>query len=247
MLMSMSLRRKIFAHAIAAIAFGLLLIPLHAVAQSRRGGARSGPGTGDPYENLVPWHFLEKDGAFLDAPLVLYWLPASSKETERSPLLTSQELVRDVDRCLSFEIVPPEDRVTIEKFGDTGKLPAFVLADAKGNVLRRVDSAGGRFATASVEKMVRDELGTRGEAMYVRVTEAKKRAAEGDKPGAIDLYRKLWDERCLFPAAGREAQQSLKKLGVIVDEPPAHIALDPNLTIAPAKPAPAKPKPPSDH
>jgi hypothetical protein len=241
MLMSMSLR------AAAVITFSLLLIPLHAFAQSGREHVRSGPGTGDPYESLVPWHFLEKGSALVDAPLVLYWLPASAKETERSPLLSSSELVRDADRCLSFEIVPPEDRVTIEKFGETGKLPAAVLADAKGTVLRRVEGVGGRLATASVEKMVRDELGSRGDAMYATVIEAKKRVVSGDKQGAIDLYRKLWDARCLFPAAGSEAQQSLKSLGVIVVEPPAHIAVDPNLTIAPAKPAPAKPKPPRDH
>jgi hypothetical protein len=246
MRMSMSRRWKISARAIAVIAFGLLLIP-HAFAQSRRGGARSGPGTGNTYESLVPWHFLEKSGAFLDAPLVLYWLPASSKETERSPLLSSEELVRDADRCLSFEIVLPEDRATIEKFGETGKLPAAVLADANGTVLRRVESAGGRLAIASVEKMVREEFDSRGEAMYSMVIEAKKRVANNDKQGAIDLYRKLWDERCLVPTAGREAQQSLKNLGVIVVEPPTHIAIDPNLTIAPAKPAAAQSKPPGDH
>jgi hypothetical protein len=245
--MSMSLRRKISARATAVIAFGLLLLPLHAYAQSRRGGARSGPGTGDPYERLVPWHFLEKGGPLLDAPLVLYWLPASSKETERSPLLSSQELERDADRCLSFEIVLPEDRLTIEKFGETAKLPAVVLADAKGTVLRRVEGVGGRLAIASVEKMVRDEFDSRGEAMYVMVSEARKRVGTGDKQGAIDLYRKLWDARCLVPTAGTEAQQALKNLGVIVIEPPAHIAVDPNLTIAPAKPAAAKPKPPGDH
>lgn len=221
-----------------AIVFTLLLIPLYAFAQSDRERVRSGPGTGDPYESLVPWHFLEKGGALLDAPLVLYWLPASSKETERSPLLSSQELVRDADRCLSFEIVLPEDRVTIEKFGATGKLPAAILADAKGSVLHRVDGAGGRLAIPSVEKMVRDEFNRRGEAMYATVVEAKKRVASGDKQGAIDLYRKLWDERCLAPAVGLDAQQSLKDLGVIVVEPPAHIAVDPNLTIAPAKPKP---------
>jgi hypothetical protein len=247
MRMSTSLRRKISARATAVAVSCLLLLPLHAFAQSRRGGARSGPGTGDPYERLVPWHFLEKGGAFLDAPLVLYWLPASSKETERSPLLGSEELVRDADRCLSFEIVLAEDRATIEKFGETGKLPAAVLADAKGTVLRRVESAGGRLPIASVEKMVRDEFDSRGEAMYAMVIEAKKHVANNDKQGAIDLYRKLWDERCLVPTAGREAQQALKNLGVIVVEPPAHIAIDPNLTIAPTKPAAAPPKPPGAH
>ena len=47
--------------------------------------------------------------------------------------------MRDADRCLSFEIVPPEDRVTIEKFDETGKLPAAVLADGKGVVLKNVN------------------------------------------------------------------------------------------------------------
>jgi hypothetical protein len=243
----MSLLRKISARAMAVTALGLLLIPPHAFGQSRREGVRSGPGTGNTYESLVPWHFLEKGGALLDAPLVLYWLPASEKETESSPLLSSQQFVGDADRCVSFEIVLPEDRVSIEKLGATGRLPAVVLADAKGSVLRRVEGSGGRLAIPSVEKIVRDELGARGEAMYATVTEAKKRVVNGDKQGAIDLYRKLWDERCLFPVAGREAQQSLKTLGVIVVEPPAHIAIDPNLTIAPTKPAAAKPKPPGDH
>jgi hypothetical protein len=247
MLMSTSLLWKVSARATAVVAFVLLLIPLHAVAQSRRQGVRSGPGTGDPFESLVPWHFLEKDGALLDAPLVLYWLPASEKETERSTLLSSQQFVADADRCLSFEIVPPEDRMTIEKLSETGKLPAAVLADAKGIVLRRAESSGGRLVTASVEKIVRDEFDARGTAMYATMVEAKKRLAGGDKDGAIDLYRKLWDERCFFPLAGREAQQSLKNLGVTVVEPPAHFAVDPNLTIAPAKPAAAKPKPPGDH
>ncbi|MGA8810001.1 MAG: hypothetical protein WB973_19190 [Thermoanaerobaculia bacterium] len=155
--------------------------------------------------------------------------------------------MRDADRCLTFEIVLPEDRVTIEKFEEAGKLPAAVLADAKGIVLRRVEGVGGRLAIASVEKMVRDEFDSRGEAMYAMVSEARKRVVNGDKQGAIDLYRKLWDERCVAPTAGTEAQQALKALGVIVVEPPAHIAVDPNLTIAPAKPAAAKPKPPADH
>src|SRR5437899_10490867 len=101
MLMSMSPRWKISAHATVVIAFGLLFIPLHAVAQSGREHVRSGPGTGDPYESLVPWHFLEKGGAFLDAPLVLYWLPAPSKATERSRRLSSLETRRDAYRCSS--------------------------------------------------------------------------------------------------------------------------------------------------
>lgn len=222
----------------------LLIVAPAAFSQSGR-GVRSGPGTGDPYESLVPWHFLAKGGALVNEPLVLYWFPATVLETEKSPLVSSRELIQATDRCLNFEVVLPEDATTIEKFGVTGKLPAALLADGKGTVLRRVDNAGGRLVLPSVEKMVRDELNARGDTMYVRVTEAKKRAAAGDKEGAIDLYRKLWEERCLFPLVGTEAQHALKALGVIVVEPPPQFAIDPNLPIPATTTAkPMKPKPP---
>lgn len=234
MLMSKSLR----------CALVLLFVAIAAFPQSRQ-GLRSGPGTGDPYESLVPWHFLEKGGALVNAPLVLYWLPASSKEVERSPLLSSPELVRDTARCLGFEIVLPEDAATIARFGETGKLPAVLLTDAKGTIIRRIERASGRVELAAVENMVRAELNARDEAMYVTMIEARKRAASGDQQGAIDRYRKLWDERCLFPLAGTEAKNALKNLGVIVVEPPPQIAVDPNLTVLPK--TPAKPKAADGH
>ncbi len=235
MLMSQSTRLK-------TVLFLLLLAPA-ALPQSR--GVRSGPGTGDPYERLVPWRFLEKGAPLVDAPLVLYWLPASAQETESSPLLNSKELVLATDRCLSFAIILPEDAGAIAKFGETGKLPAALLADAKGTVIRRVEGSHGRLTMPPIEKMVRDELNARGETMYARITEAKKRMSNGDKEGAIDLYKKLWDERCLFPVAGREAQHALKDLGVIVVEPPPQFPIDPNLPI-PATTT-SKPKPPDGH
>ena len=222
----------------------LVIVAPAAFPQSGR-GVRSGPGTNNPYESLVPWHFHAKGGALVNEPLVLYWFPATVQESENSPLLSSRELIQATDRCLNFEIVLPEDAVTIEKFGVAGKLPSALLADAKGTVFRRVEGSGGRLVLPSVEKMVRDELNARGEAMYVRVTEAKKRVAAGDKDGAIDLYRKLWDERCLCPLVGAEAQHALKALGVIVVEPPPQFPIDPNLPIPATTTAkPAKPKPP---
>jgi hypothetical protein len=230
----------------AALFLVLVIVAPAAFPQSRE-RVRSGPGTGDPYESLVPWRFLEKGGPLVNAPLVLYWFPATSQEAEKSPLLTSRELIQATDRCLTFEIVVPEDPVTIQKFGETGKLPAAVLADAKGTVIRRVEGSGGRLTAPSVEKMVRDELNVRGETMYARITEAKKRVASGDKEGAIDLYKKLWDERCLFPLAGSEAQHALKDLGVIVVEPPPQFAIDPNLPIPATTTAKPKSKPPDGH
>ena len=42
----------------------LVIVAPAAFAQSRQ-GVRSGPGTNNPYESLVPWHFLAKGGALV--------------------------------------------------------------------------------------------------------------------------------------------------------------------------------------
>ncbi len=218
---------------IAATCLLLILVP-EAFPQS---GRRSGPGTGDPYERLVPWRFASTGAPLVKATLALYWLPATVDETEHSPLLTSQELVQAADRCLEFEIVLPADVPTISKLGESGKLPAVLLIDGKGEVIRRIEGERGRLSPPAVEKVVRDVLKDRDETMYQTMTEARKRAGSGDKNGAIELYRKLWDERCLFPLAGEQARHALKDLGVIVVEPPPAKLIDPNL------PAPKLPQP----
>jgi hypothetical protein len=230
-----------------SLLFFLIVVPLLAQAPAGgRGGRRSGPGTGEPFE-FVPWHYLGKGNPLVPVPLALYWLPASPDEVEQSPLQTSKVLFEDTALCLQFEIVLPDDEATINKFNAAGKLPSVLLVDAQGNVVRRVEGSRGKLNVASVERMVGDELNVRGGAMYARITEAKKRVASGDKEGAIDLYRKVWDERCLFPLIGGEAQHALKDLGVTVVEPPPQIPIDPNL--APPKLNPEKPKakPPGEH
>jgi hypothetical protein len=240
--MAESTKSKTGPHTVAAAAvlLAFLIIAPSALAQSRP-IRRSGPGTGDNLLHVVPWHFLTKGGPLATGPLVLYWLPASPNDVEDSPLQTSKVLIQDAVLCLGFEIVLPDDAVMLTKFAAAGKLPTALLVDAQGNVIRRVEAVRGKLNLVSVEKMVGDELNARGETMYARITEAKKRAASGDKDGSIDLYRKIWDERCFFPLAGEEAQHALKALGVTVVEPPPQIPVDPNLgqpktTTAPAKP-----------
>ncbi len=79
------------------------------------------------------------------------------------------------------------------------------------------------------------ELGARDEGMFRDITTARKRANAGEKDAAITLYRKIWDDRCLYPLAGQEAQGALKVLGVTVEEPPTTLLPDPNLNNTPSK------------
>jgi hypothetical protein len=201
------MRATMLRRSFCILAILVLIPPLFA---QRRGG----PGTGNPDEHRVPWKFLEKDAIVDKAPITLYWLPASLDEVNRSRLMTSRALLENSTRCVGLEIVLPENVATIEKLGATGKGPTAVVADAQGNVIRRISAA----RTEAVEQLLVDELAARDEAMYRQMTEANRAATAGDKDLAIRLYKKIWDDRCLYPIAGNDAQRALKKLGVIVQE-----------------------------
>jgi hypothetical protein len=209
--------------------------------QSGRQGRPNGPGTGKPDDELVPWKFAEKGAAIEKGSLTLYWLPASQKETEQSPLLTSRALLADSLRCVTFQIVLPDNAATIELLGATGNLPTALLVNAQGEVIHRIVDARPVLPPASVEGMVRAELAARDEAMYHEMSEARKHAIAGERVAAITLYKTVWNDRCFFPLAGTEAQRGLKALGVEVHEVPGTFVVDPQLN----KPSlPSKPRTP---
>ncbi len=208
----------------------LLALSPSAFAQGRS------PGTGNPDEHFVPWKFIEKEVPPPKGPFTLYWLPASTEETKHSRLLTSRSLGEAADRCVSFEIVVPGSAAVVEKLGATGKVPAALLADREGQIIRRVENVRGVLRAEDVERMLTRVLSARDEAMYAQMKEANQQASAGNKTAAIELYRKIWDDRCLFPLAGTEAQRALKNLGVIVQEPPSVLPPDPSLQPHPPKP-----------
>jgi hypothetical protein len=108
------------------------------------------------------------------------------------------------------------------------------LVDREGKVLRTTEKVKGTLRVEAVEKMLADELSIRDDAMFKKMSEAMHQGAAGDTAAAIALYKQVWDERCLFPLAGAEAQRSLKSLGVVVTETATRAPTDPYLP----KPAP---------
>ena len=79
------------------------------------------------------------------------------------------------------------------------------------------------------ERMLSGELSARDDAMFKEMMEAGQQASAGNATAAIDLYKKIWDDRCLFPLAGRDAQRALKTLGVTVKETPPPPPVDPDV------------------
>lgn len=213
----------------------VIVVLVHAVlamqlpAQSRGGeGRRSGPGTGNPDEHLVPWKYLQTDEVLHDRPITLYWIPVSLQQAENSPLMTSRGLLDASLRCVDLEVILPDRAVALAKLGVALKAPAAVLVDRQGQVTRKIDNVR-ELTSKDVENLLNAELSIRDDAMYREMKDAGEQAKAGNRAAAIDLYKKVWNDRCLFSLAGAEAQRALKQLGVEVKETPAPPPPDPNL------------------
>jgi len=194
------------------------------------GGAMPPTGGMSPQVYFVPWKVLNPGDEPAKGGLILYWLPATREEIRKSDLLASRPLTMSAAQCVAMQVIRPDDAPNIEKLGETGKLPAVLLADGTGKVLSKVDSGSGGVRLNAVEKMLRDELSAREAALEKLLDDARKSAAT-DKDGATALYKQVWEQRCLFPRKGRDAQKALKKLGVAVEDAQLR-TLDPDLTPA---------------
>jgi len=207
----------------------IVLVPavlaLQLPAQSR---GRSGPGTGNPDEHLVPWKYLQTDEVIHDRPITLYWIPVSLEQAEHSPLMTSRGLLDASLRCVDLEVILPERTVALAKLGVPLKAPAVLLVDRQGQVTRKLDNVR-ELTSRDVETLLNAELSLRDDAMYQDMTEADRQTKAGNSAAAIGLYKKVWSDRCLFSLAGTEAQRALKRLGVEVREIPAPPPPDPSL------------------
>ena len=204
---------------LCAAALAVILVPA-AFAQTSEAPVRHGPGTGNPDVQLVPWKYIQSDTLVHDAPLTLYWLPANGGQITQSPLLDSKTLLSAATRCVGFEIVTPNRTNVIRVLGETGKLPAALILDRDGKVVSRFEATNRELLTKDVEKLMTNELDARDQAMFRSIMAASQEAAGDDKKRAIDRYKKIWDDRCLYPLAANEAKKALLGLGVNVDETP---------------------------
>jgi len=187
-------------------ALAVTLVPA-AFAQHNDAPVRRGPGTGNPDVQLVPWKYLQSDTLVHEAPVTLYWLPANNGQVTDSPLLDDKPLLNAATRCVAFEIVMPERTTVVHSLGETGKVPAVLIIDREGKMLRKFENPNG-------------ELGSRDETMFRSMIAASQDATAGRTENAIKIYKKIWDDRCLYPLAANEAKHALADLGVKVEDTP---------------------------
>lgn len=167
---------------------------------------------GEVHVSLVPWKVLAPRDT-VDAPLVLFWIPASPDELRRSPLLTSDELTLYSSRCVAMRVVRVDDRARMTRLAPEREIPVAVLTNRKGEILGHIEGEDGHLPVGEVEALVRDELDRRADEAEALLDRAREHADANEIAAATELYERVWEERCMCPRQGRDAKRALKKLG----------------------------------
>src|SRR5687768_10371272 len=176
------------------------------------GGASTGGGGGSaPVVYNVPWK-IRKPADTPPAGLVLYWFPASLDEVKKSSLRQSRTLSLYASQCVSMELADGSTPNAEKLLGDS-KPPLAVLAKPDGSPVNKIESKDGKLKVVEVEKLVESEFKQREAALDGQLKEAKAKTTAGDNAAAIELYKLVATEKCMFPKKAKEAAKELKKLG----------------------------------
>jgi tetratricopeptide (TPR) repeat protein len=199
-----------------------LLLSFAPVFATCGGGGGGGMGGMDGNDKVydVPWQKLKGDAIpppeTLKNPksgLLVFWIPATDMELRMSTLKVSRPLAMYAAQCVNLYTVKDDTTVGHQLLGD-GKASMVVMTGPDGTVLGKAESTYGPLKVEQVEELVTGEIKKRDDALKASMDDAAAKAQAGDNQGAIDGYRAVFDQKCLFPKRAREAARKLKKLGV---------------------------------
>jgi tetratricopeptide (TPR) repeat protein len=179
------------------------------------GGMGGGGGSmgADPQVYQVPWRLLKPEDPPVSSGLIVYWFPSSNTELQQSSLRNSRDLALYATQCVTLAVSDVRTPAG-QKFASDAKLPIVVLTAADGTVIGKLENTNGKLKVEQVEKLVHDELKQRESTLNQQMKDAKEKAKTGDNAAAIQMYRAVFDQKCLFPSKAKDAAKELKKLGV---------------------------------
>jgi tetratricopeptide (TPR) repeat protein len=175
-------------------------------------GGMSGGGGAKTEVYNVPW----KVRAPTDPPasgLVLYWFPSSIEELKKSSLRQSRTLSLYASQCISMEVAEYSTPAGGKLIGDS-KPPLAVLANPDGTPVSKIENKDGMLKVTEVERLVESEMKKREDALDSSLKEGRDKAKAGDNRAAVQLFRSVLEQKCMFPKKAKEAAKELKKLGV---------------------------------
>jgi tetratricopeptide (TPR) repeat protein len=204
----------------ALLMAGLLLLSVPQSWATCGGGGGGGmggmsPGGSMPTEQVyrVPWRVAKPEDPPISSGLLLYWFPSSVQEFQRSSLLFSRTLSLYATQCVSLLVTDAATPIGT-KLAAGDKLPVAVLAQPDGTLVGKAENRDGYLKVEQVEKLVEGEVKKRESAIKERLEDAKNKAKSGDNQNAIQEYRTVLEQKCLFPGKAKDAAKALKKLGV---------------------------------
>jgi tetratricopeptide (TPR) repeat protein len=177
------------------------------------GGMSSGGAMPTEQVYRVPWRVSKPGDPPIREGLLLYWFPSSVPELQKSSLLYSRMLSMYATQCVNLLVADagsPEGTKLVA--GD--KLPVAVLAEPNGHLVAKAENKDGYLKVDQVEKLLESEVKKRESAVKERLEDAKNKAKSGDSQTAIQEYRTVLEQKCLFPGKAKDAAKALKKLGV---------------------------------
>ena len=179
------------------------------------GGGTGGMGGGMSSQETypVPWKIIRPADPTVAQGLVVYWFPSSQAELEKSSLRNSRTLSLYSQQCVAMVIADSRGSIG-QKFAADVKLPVVVLAQADGTGIGRAENKDGYLRVEQVEKLVESEIKKRKSAIKEKLEDAKNKAKSGDTQSAIEEFRAVFEQRCMFPGKAKDAAKALKKLGV---------------------------------
>ena len=178
---------------------------------SGRGGSGDGSAA-NPVVYHVPWKIMTAKDKPVTEGLIVYWFPASKEELQRSSLRESRSLSLYAGQCISMQLADARTPNAAAMIGDS-KLPIAVLARPDGSPVTKLENTAGKLKVADVEKMVSAEVKEREAALDEKLRDGKVKATAGDSAAAIELYKAVAVEKCMFPKKAKTATAELKKLG----------------------------------
>lgn len=161
----------------------------------------------------VPWKLVSAEDKPVSGGLQLYWFPSSQQELQRSSLLNSRTLSLYASQCVTMGVVDAHTPLG-QKLAANEKLPVAILVNPDGSVVDKAENKEGFLKVDQVEKLVETEVKKRENALKEKIEDAKNKAKSGDNQTAIQEYRAVLDQKCLFPGKAKDAAKALKKLGV---------------------------------
>jgi len=221
------------------LALFLLAVPALATCGGGGGGgvggippmARNPMGMGAEREFYsVPWKAALTGEPAPTGVLVLYWFPTSPADEKSSELQDSRPLTLAAAKCVALAVVRADNTELREKYKIAANASVAVLAlAADGSEMARAQGKYGRpLGKDEVEKMVKDGIKRREKDADGLLDSARAKSDHGDKDGAVVLYTKVWEERCLAEKPAKKAAKELKKLGKPVPDQEGQVLPEPD-------------------